>query len=46
MGGDEEREVAVGIQITWGLGGHSKDLGFTLNEMGNHCKVWSEGVIN
>lgn len=33
-------------QIIRGLVGHSKDLGFTLNEMGNHCKVWNKGVIN
>lgn len=47
MGGDEDRGGGkVCPQITWGLLGHSKDLGFTLNEMGNHCEVWSKGVIN
>lgn len=48
MGGVEDREVVVvgGSQIIRVLVGHSKDLGFTLNEMGNHCKVWSKGVIN
>lgn len=35
-----------GSQITQGLGGHSKDLGFTLNEMGNHCRVWSSRTMN
>lgn len=26
-------------QITQGRVGHSKDSGFTLNEMGNHCSL-------
>lgn len=47
MGGVEDREMVGGVsQIIRGLVGHSKDLGFTLNEMGNHCKVWNKGVIN
>lgn len=42
---DQVREVGGGSQITQGLVGHSKDLGFTLNEMGGHCRVWSRGVM-